>query len=81
LRYTSDFNKITNSNKIFLHLTHHFEKSSEIQKENVDKLNIFIFKLKNTNTQIYEVFNVENYLQFIFYNHHVISEILEFWEV
>ena len=83
LRYktcTPNAIKIRDFNKIINHLIAHLEKSKEIQEENVTKLNVFLLGLKNKNSKLFDVFTEMHYLKFIDDNHHLISEILQFWE-
>ena len=77
---TSYSNQIRDFNNIINYLITHFEKSSEVQKENVEKLTSFLLDLKNKTKEkkIFDVFSVVDYLKFVFDNYHLISEILQF---
>ena len=82
LRYltvTSYKNKIEDFKNIIKFLIEHFQKSSEIQEENVNKLFSFIFPLQNKKTWSFEVFEIA-YLHFLFANNHLIPKILLFWQ-
>ena len=82
LRYltvTSYENKLKDFKNILKYLIEHFQKSSEIQNENVNKLLLFFPELKKKNTSSFEVFEIV-YLHFIFSNNHLIPELLLFWQ-
>ena len=77
---TLDAIRIKDFNKIINHLILHLEKSKEIQEENVKKLKVFMLDLKNKNSKLFDVFTEIHYLKFIDDNHHLISEIFQFWK-